>query len=675
MAARFRVIMNQSSLQYPPAGRAGTSRRRACHDRNAGALLNQGVKQFLNEGCLYYRYVKEAHLENTFLPVSRKDMEERGQTQLDFVFISGDAYVDHPSFGPAILCRLLEAHGYSTGIIAQPDYRDPESVCIFGEPRLAFLVSSGNMDSMVNHYTVAKKRRHSDAFSPGGEMGKRPDRAVIVYGNLIRRTYKKTPIILGGLEASLRRFAHYDYWSDKVHRSILLDSGADLIGYGMGEHTLIEIADALSSGLAVSDITFIRGTVYKTRNPENVFDAITLPSFEEVSTDRRAYAESFRIQYENTDPFQAKTLIEPCAGKLCIVQNPPALPLTQTELDDIYALPYTRAWHPIYDKAGGIPAIKEIKFSITMNRGCFGGCNFCALTFHQGRIIQSRSKASIVEEAEEMTKDPDFKGYIHDIGGPTANFRNPACRKQLRTGACRNRQCLTPKPCKNLIADHREYLEILRTVRNLPKVKKVFIRSGIRFDYILEDPDRTFLRELCEHHISGQLRVAPEHISDRVLAMMGKPENNVYESFVREFEKINKRTGRDQYLVPYLMSSHPGSTLDDAIRLAEYLHEKKIRPDQVQDFYPTPGTVSTCMYYTGLNPLTMEKVFVTKNPHEKALQRALTQYWMPENYDLVKEALKRAHREDLIGFDKKCLIAPRKIGKKKAGQKKGTTER
>ncbi|MBR3169901.1 MAG: YgiQ family radical SAM protein [Lachnospiraceae bacterium] len=616
-----------------------------------------------------------------FLPVSRLEMEEMGLKQMDFVYVSGDAYVDHPSFGPAIITRILEAHGYSVGFIAQPDFRDPESIMEFGEPKYAFLVSSGNMDSMVNHYTVAKKRRKTDAFTPGGVMGKRPDRAVIVYGNLIRKVYKKTPIILGGLEASLRRLAHYDYWSDSVRRSILLDSGADLISYGMGEHSIVEIADAIASGLSVSDITFIPGTVYKTRDPERIYDAIRLPDYEQVKSDRHSYAESFRIQYQNTDPFQAKVLYEVYDGALYVVQNTPAKPLTMMEMDDVYALPYTRTYHPMYENAGGIPAIKEIKFSISANRGCYGGCNFCALTFHQGRIMQARSKASIVEEAVQMTKDPEFKGYIHDIGGPTANFRAPACKKQLKVGACKHRQCLTPKPCPNLIADHREYLDILRTVRKLPKVKKVFVRSGIRFDYVMLDPDKTFMREICEHHISGQLRVAPEHVSPNVLALMGKPENSVYEEFVRTYEKINERTGREQYLVPYLMSSHPGSTLKDAITLAEYLHKNHVRPDQVQDFYPTPGTVSTCMYHTGLNPLTMEPVFVVKNPHEKALQRALTQYYDPDNYDLVKEALLREGRADLIGFGPECLIRPRKMkerggdGRKHGGERKVSSGR
>lgn len=607
---------------------------------------------------------------SAYLPITREELLERGISQPDFVYISGDAYVDHPSFGPAIICRLLEAYGYSVGMIAQPDWKDPTSVQVFGEPRLAFLVSSGNMDSMVNHYTVAKKRRHTDAYSPGGKGGLRPDRAVIVYGNLIRQTYKKTPIILGGLEASLRRLGHYDYWSDSVKRSVLLDAGADLISYGMGEHSIIEIADALASGISVHDLTFIRGTVYKTRDEASIYDAIKLPSFEEIKSDKRSYAESFRIQHENTDPFQAKTIYEVYDKKLCVVQNPPALPLTTQEFDDIYDLPYAGSYHPIYQKDGGIPAIQEIKFSITSNRGCYGGCNFCALTFHQGRIIQARSHESILKEAEKMTQDPEFKGYIHDVGGPTADFRQPACKKQNDYGACKNKQCLFPEPCKNLEVDHSDYLKLLRKLRALPRVKKVFVRSGIRFDYLIADPDRSFLDELCKYHISGQLRVAPEHVSDNVLQKMGKPKNAVYESFIAAFEKSNKKSGKEQYLVPYLMSSHPGSTLEDAITLALYLKSHHVKPDQVQDFYPTPGTVSTCMYYTGIDPLSMQEVYIAKNPHEKALQRALIQYWDEKNYDLVKEALLKAGREDLIGFDKDCLIPPRKMHySRKKGEK------
>ena len=600
-----------------------------------------------------------------FLPVSRQDMRAQGIEQLDFVYICGDAYVDHPSFGAAIISRVLQSRGYTVGMVCQPDWRDPESVAVLGEPRLGFLVSSGNMDSMVNHYTVNKKHRSRDAFTPGGIMGKRPDNAVVVYGNLIRRTFKRTPVILGGLEASLRRMSHYDYWADKVRRSILLDAGADLISYGMGERSIVEIADALASGLDVRDITFIDGTVYKTRNEEDIYDAIRLPDHEAVSVGsaagRRAYAESFALQHANTDPFQAKRLYEAYGGHTFVVQNPPAKPLSMQEMDDIYALPYMRTWHPMYEEAGGVPALGEIKFSLTSNRGCYGDCNFCALTFHEGRIVQVRSHASILREAEQMLAEPDFKGNIYDVGGPTAEFRAPACKKQLTRGACKHRRCLFPEPCPNLEVDHRDYLALLKKLRSLPGVKKVFVRSGFRFDYLLADRDRTFLRELCQHHISGQLRVAPEHVSDNVLSRMGKPGAAVYRDFVRLFDQVNKKTGKDQYIVPYLMSSHPGSRLGDAIALAEYIRELGYMPEQVQDFYPTPGTVSTCMYYTGLDPQTMEPVYVPRDPHEKAMQRALIQYRDPANYDLVKEALLREGREDLIGFGEKCLIPPRNL--------------
>ncbi len=616
-----------------------------------------------------YQTMERSFMNQQFIPTTLKELNQRGISQPDFVYVSGDAYVDHPSFGPALICRLLESRGYSVGMIAQPDWNDPESIRAFGEPRLAFLVSSGNMDSMVNHYTVAKHHRKTDAFSPGGKMGLRPDRAVIVYGNLIRKTYKKTPLIIGGLEASLRRLGHYDYWSDSVRRSILLDSGADLISYGMGEHSIIEIAEALDAGIAVSDISFIPGTVYKTRREEDIYDAIRLPDFEDIRSDRAAYAKSFRIQYENTDPFQAGRLYETYDGALFVVQNPPATPLSELEMDDIYALPFTRSSHPSYDKEGGIPALSEIRFSITANRGCFGGCSFCALTFHQGRIIQTRSEASIIAEAEQMTKDPAFKGYIHDVGGPTANFFTPACSKQMTHGACKHRQCLFPEPCPNLKADHSAYVRLLKKLRQIPGVKKVFIRSGIRFDYILADQKKEFLKELCAHHISGQLRVAPEHVCDEVLSCMGKPKNAVYERFTKEFNRVNGQLKKEQYLVPYLMSSHPGSTLKHAIDLALYLKKHKIRPEQVQDFYPTPGTVSTCMYHTGLDPLTMKKVHITRNPHEKALQRALMQYWDPKNHDLVKEALIKGGRTDLIGFDQNCLIPPRKISGHKKPKK------
>ena len=600
-------------------------------------------------------------MTNFFLPVSKSDMKKRGWTQCDFIYICGDAYVDHPSFGHAIITRLLEAFGYKVGIIAQPDWKNKESITILGEPRLAFLVSAGNMDSMVNHYTVNKKRRHQDAFSPGGVMGKRPDYATIVYCNLIRQVYKKTPVIIGGIEASLRRMAHYDYWSDKVKRSILIDSGADIISYGMGEHSIIEIADALNAGIDIHDITFIKGMVYKTKTLDNLENYIELPSYDDIVNSKEMYAKSFYTQYKNTDPFTARILVEKVKEKMYVVQNPPAMPLTEVEMDDIYSLPYMRNYHPMYEKDGGIPALSEIKFSITSNRGCFGGCSFCALTFHQGRIIQVRSHKSIIDEAVQMTKDADFKGYIHDVGGPTANFRHTSCDKQLTKGVCMNRQCLFPKPCPNLKVDHSDYIKLLRELRALPGVKKVFIRSGIRFDYCMCDSDDTFINELCKYHISGQLRVAPEHISDNVLNKMGKPSNDVYEGFLKRYQRINKKTGKEQFVVPYLMSSHPGSTMKEAIELAEYIRDLGYMPEQVQDFYPTPSTLSTCMYYTGLDPATMDKVYTPVSHHEKAMQRALIQYRNPENYELVKEALIKNGRTDLIGFGPKCLIPPRNI--------------
>lgn len=610
-----------------------------------------------------------------FLPIKRQDMEELGLSQLDFVYVCGDAYVDHPSFGSAIISRVLEAHGFTVGFICQPDWNKPESILEYGEPRLGFLVSAGNMDSMVNHYTVAKRHRKKDAYTPGGVMGKRPDRAVIVYCNLIRRSFKHTPIIIGGIEASLRRFSHYDYWSDSVRRSILLESGADIISYGMGEHSIVEIAEALDSGIAVKDLSFIDGTVYKTRNEEDIYDAIRLPDFEEVLRDKKTYARSFFLQYSNTDPFTANRLYEAYDGKMFVVQNPPAKPLSQMEMDDVYALPYQRACHPYYEKAGGVPALGEIKFSLTSNRGCFGECNFCALTMHEGRIVQARSHESILEEAEEMLEDRDFKGYIHDVGGPTAEFRGPACEKQLKYGACKDKRCLWPKPCKNLKVDHSDYLSLLRKLRKLPRVKKVFVRSGFRFDYLMADKDKTFLKELCQYHVSGQLRVAPEHISDAVLEKMGKPGVSVYTAFVKEFEKINRELKMEQYVVPYLMSSHPGSTMKEAIELAEYLSRMGFMPEQVSDFYPTPGTVSTCMYYTGLDPISMEPVFVEHNPHRKAMQRALIQYRDPKNYELVREALLSEHREDLIGYGKGFLIPPRKGGEGRTPKKKKSFSR
>lgn len=596
-----------------------------------------------------------------FLPISKEDMKKRGWEQVDFTYVIGDAYVDHSSFGPAIISRVLESRGFKVGIIAQPDWKNEESINVFGRPRLGFLVSGGNMDPMVNHYTVSKKRRKTDAYTPGGVIGKRPDHATVVYCNLIKKLYKDSPIIIGGIEASLRRLAHYDYWSDSLKRSILLDSQADIISYGMGEHSIVEIAEALDSGLDVKDVTFIDGTVYKTKEIENVYDYEMLPSYEDLKADKLNYARSFNIQYMNTDPFTGKRLVEPYDKGIYVVQNPAAKPLTQIEMDDVYALPYMNTYHPVYKKDGGVPAISEIKFSITSNRGCFGSCSFCALTFHQGRILQTRSHESIIEEAKAMTEEPDFKGYIHDVGGPTANFRQPACSKQMEHGACKNKQCLFPEPCKNMKIDHKDYINLLRELRKIPKVKKVFVRSGIRFDYAIADKDHTFIRELCKYHVSGQLRVAPEHVSDNVLKLMGKPGNDVYEKFVKECEHINEELGLKQYLVPYLMSSHPGSTLKDAIKLAEYVRDIGYMPEQVQDFYPTPSTISTCMYYTGVDPRTMEPVYVARNPHEKAMQRALIQYKEPSNYELVKEALIKEKIQDLIGFGSRCLIPPRKI--------------
>ncbi len=595
-----------------------------------------------------------------FLPISREECRQRGIEQLDFVYVIGDAYVDHPSFGHAIISRVLESHGYTVGILSQPDFRDPESILALGEPRLAFLVSAGNMDSMVNHYSVSKKRRKTDAYSPGGRMGRRPDRACIVYCNLIRRIFKRTPIILGGIEASLRRLAHYDYWSDGLKRSLLLDSGADLISYGMGERSVVEIADALNSGISVRDITFVEGTVYKTASLEGIYDAVRLPNYEELKRDREAYAKSFWLQYQNADAFSGKRLVEAYSSHCFVVQNPPAKPLSVEEMDAVYDLPYTKRAHPSYEKEGGVPATKEVQFSLTSSRGCFGGCAFCALTFHQGRIVQVRSQESLLREAEEMTHEEDFKGYIHDVGGPTANFRHPACEMQLKRGACRDRQCLFPKPCKNLNVSHEDYRQLLKRLRELPKVKKVFIRSGIRFDYLLAEKRPEFLRELCEYHVSGQLKVAPEHISDQVLSCMGKPSRQVYDAFLRAYERTNRELGKNQFLVPYLMSSHPGSTMKEAVRLAEYCRDLGYMPRQVQDFYPTPSTLSTCMYYTGLDPRTMERVYVPSDPQEKAMQRALIQYRAPENYELVLEALKKAGRMDLVGYEKHCLIRPKK---------------
>ena len=605
-----------------------------------------------------------------FLPISMEDMNKRGWAMADFVYVIGDAYVDHSSFGPAIISRVLESHGFKVAIISQPDWHDPDSIKLFGRPRLGFLVSAGNMDSMVNQYTVNKKKRSEDSYSPGGKSGRRPDYATVVYCNLINRAYKDVPVIIGGVEASLRRLAHYDYWSDKLKRSILLDSGADIISYGMGELSIVQIAEALDSGLDIADITFVPGTVYKTRDPGNVTDGIHLPDYDSMLKDKLLYAKSFNIQYKNADFANGRSLIEKYGEHRYIVQNPPQRPLTMQEMDDIYDLPYMNNYHPSYEKYGGVPAIKEIKFSLTSNRGCFGGCSFCALTFHQGRIVQARSHESIVREAEQMTKDSDFKGYIHDVGGPTADFRRPACDKQLTHGACADKQCLFPKPCKNLIVDHKDYISLLRKLRAIKGVKKVFIRSGVRFDYMLQDKDNAFLKELCKYHISGQLRVAPEHVCDGVLDLMGKPRNSVYKDFCNRFDQINKQLDKKQYIVPYLISSHPGSTLKDAIALAESVRDMGYMPEQVQDFYPTPSTMSTCMYYTGVDPRTMEPVPCARNAHDKAMQRALIQYRNPKNRTIVREALQQAKRTDLIGYGPDCLVSPEKKQRKKPLKKR-----
>jgi uncharacterized radical SAM protein YgiQ len=594
-----------------------------------------------------------------FLPITKEDMRERGWDQLDFIIVSGDAYVDHPSFGVAVIGRVLENRGYKVGILAQPSWQSVKAFKALGKPKLAFLITAGNIDSMVNHYTVAKKRRKEDLYSPGGKGGYRPDRASIVYSHRVKEAFKGVPVILGGIEASLRRFAHYDYWSDKVRRSILLDAKADLIVYGMGERQIIEIAEALESGIPVEELTFIKGTVYKTKDKERPYEPVILPHYDEIIKSKKKFAESFLSQYNNMDAIVGKPLLETYRNYY-VVQNPPPEPITQSELDNIYSLPYMRTYHPLYEEEGGIPAIKEVKFSLISNRGCFGSCNFCALTFHQGRVVQSRSHRSIISEAEKITWEPDFKGYIHDVGGPTANFRDKACAKQEKHGVCIDKQCLFPYPCKQLKIDHMDYLQLLRKLRQLPKVKKVFIRSGLRYDYLIHDKNDEFFKELCQHHISGQLKVAPEHISSEVLQRMGKPGKDVYEKFVKKYHKTNEALGMKQFLVPYLMSSHPGSSLKEAIELAEYLRDFGYRPEQVQDFYPTPGTMSTCMYHTEVDPKTMEKVYVPKTNHEKAMQRALIQYRNPKNYALVYEALVKANRTDLIGFGKKCLIRPRK---------------
>ena len=598
-------------------------------------------------------------MENKFLPICKQDMIDRGWDTLDFVLVTGDSYVDHHSFGTAIISRVLENAGYKVGIIAQPDWKSKDDFMKLGRPRLGFLVNSGNMDSMVNHYSVSKKLRDKDLYSPGGKMGCRPDRAVIVYCNKIREAYKDVPIMIGGLEASLRRFGHYDYWSDKVRKSILIDSGADLLIYGMSEKQIVEVADALNDGFDPKYIRHINGTCYMADSLDEIYDDyILIPSYKEICDDKMKYIEAFKVQYDEQDPFRGKAIVQPHGNKF-LVQNKPEKPLNREELDEVYALPYQKTYHPIYKEMGGIPAIEEVKFSVVSSRGCFGSCSFCAITFHQGRAVQSRSQESIIDEAKYITTLPDFKGYIHDVGGPTANFRNAACKKQITKGACKHKQCLSPAPCKNLDVDHTDYLQLLRKLRKLPNIKKVFVRSGIRYDYVMADKDNKFLRELIEHHVSGQLKVAPEHVADEVLELMQKPAGHTYEKFRQKFFDINRQLDKKQYLIPYLMSSHPGSTLHSAIELAEYLRDIKYQPEQVQDFYPTPGTLSTTMFYTGIDPLTMKPVYVPKTKVEKAMQRALLQYSAPRNYDLVHNALVEAGREDLIGYHPRCLIKPK----------------
>ena len=612
---------------------------------------------------------------NGFLPINQQDMAERGWDTLDFIFVSGDAYVDHPSFGPAIICRLLEKHGYRVGIIAQPDWRSTKDFERLGKPRLGFLVSSGNMDSLLNKFTAAKRVRHEDAYSPGGRAGYRPERAVIVYCNRLRELWKDVPILIGGIEASLRRMAHYDYWTNSVRRSILLDSQADLLIYGMGERQILEVAAELHQGVAVENIQDVQGTCYHVPNFDYIWDYEKLPSFAEAAADKKAFAEAFNIEYLEQDPLRGKKLAQQ-NDDWCIVQNPPALPLTEAEMDEVYDLPYMRTYHPVYEAAGGIPAIKEVKFSLVSHRGCFGGCNFCAIISHQGRIIQHRSHASLLREAKLLTQLPDFKGYIHDVGGPTANFRRTSCDQQLVHGTCRGKPCLSPEPCRNLVADHSDYLALLRELRVLPGIKKVFIRSGIRFDYLLLAKD-SFLEELCKYHVSGQLKIAPEHISDRVTRLMGKSNQDVYRRFAEKFRRMNEKLGKKQYRVPYFMSSHPGAKLEDAIELASFIKELGYRPEQVQDFIPTPGTLSTCMYYSGLNPLTGEAVYTAKRPEEKRMQRALMQYWEPRNHEIVRKALHLAHREDLIGYGPACLVRPASAphGMHEAGRKPGIARR
>ncbi len=592
-----------------------------------------------------------------FIPVSRAEMIERGIEQFDFIYILGDAYVDHPSFGAAIITRVLEHNGYTVGIIPQPDWHRDSEFLKLGTPRLSWLVSAGNIDSMVAHYSVAKRRREHDAYSAGNVMGKRPDRAASVYSSILRRLTPDTPIMLGGLEASLRRFAHYDYWDDAVRPSVLVDSKADILMFGMSENCIVELADRLNNGESIKDIRDVRGTCYLCPTVETPYGAVECPSFEMVSSNKEMYAKACRIQYDQQDEVYGRTIIQR-HGNMMLVQNPPPRALTTEELDEVYSLPYMRTYHPMYEKEGGVPSIEEVQFSITHNRGCFGFCNFCSIALHQGRKISVRSEESILKEAELITQMPNFKGYIHDVGGPTANFRHTSCKKQLESGLCKGRKCLAPKPCANLDVDHKEYLDILRKLRAIPKVKKVFIRSGIRYDYLIEDKDDEFMTELIKYHVSGQLKVAPEHCSAQVLDKMGKPHIEAYKRFQKKFYEITGKIGKEQYLVPYLMSSHPGSTIDDAIELALFLKENNIHPEQVQDFYPTPGTISTCMFYTGLDPYTMQPVYVAKTPEEKSAQRALLQYFMPKNQRRIIEILERAGRRDLIGNGKEHLVKP-----------------
>ena len=609
-------------------------------------------------------------MKEQYLITTKAEMDARGWAELDFVIISGDAYVDHPSFAPTVIGRLLKSHGYRVGIIAQPDWNDVNAFKVLGKPRLASLVTAGNLDSMLNKFTAAKKHRRDDGYSPGGESGRRPDRATVVYANRMREAFKGVPIVIGGIEASLRRFAHYDYWSDTVRRSVLIDSKADVLIYGMGEKQIVALAEALDTDKLGKQLPTIKGICYVANEiPEG---AIECPSYEAISTDKNTFAKAFKIQFDEQDPYYGKAVAQG-HGNRYVVQNSPALPLTQEEMDHVYSLPYMRKWHPMYDGAGGVPALAEVQFSITSHRGCFGSCSFCAITSHQGRIIQNRSHESIVEEAKRMTTMDGFKGYIHDVGGPTANFRHVACEKQLKVGACKGKTCAAPKACPQLNTNHDDYVSILRKVRNVKGVKKVFVRSGLRYDYVLDDNNKEFVKELCEHHVSGQLKVAPEHVSEHVTTIMGKANKSYFLKFKSWFDEANRKLGKQQFLVPYFMSSHPGCTLEDAIELAEFLRDQNMTPEQVQDFIPTPGSLSTAMYYTGINPLTGEPVYVAKKGRDKAMQRALMQYKREENYDLVKEALLKANRRDLIGFGPLCLIPPRYIKRNSATSRKQQT--